>query len=179
MLGGIARTLQPTHASAMSTTTLTNARPHASRTPSMYKKPCRGGPEAANSVSLPLGWLVRRASTAKAKTIQLLTSFAVRMHSSAVADFYATKYLAKPQQWLASVLGPLIAGFKRVEEEQKQSEEQATVKATALRKMRTAIFAANRSVWISSCEACLLLETGGSAVLSHADVAVHGRKAIS
>ena len=125
-----------------------------------------------------LGWLVRQASTAKAQTVQLLASFAVGMHSSAVADFYATKYLAKPQQWLVSVLGPLIAGFKRAEEEQKQSGEQATVKATALRKVRTAIFAANRSVWISSCEACLFLETGGSAVLSHPDVVVHGRKGL-
>ena len=48
----------------------------------------------------------------------------------------------------------------------------------ALRKMRTAIFAANRSVWISSCEACLFLETGGSAVLTHPDVAIHGRKGL-
>ena len=69
-----------------------------------------------------LGWLVRRASTATAKTVQLLASFAVGMRSS-VADFYATKYLAKPQQWPTSVLEPLVAGFKRVEEEQKQEEE--------------------------------------------------------
>ena len=48
----------------------------------------------------------------------------------------------------------------------------------ALRKLRTAIFAANRSVWISSCEACLFLETGGSAVLTHPDVAIHGRKGL-
>ena len=45
-------------------------------------------------------------------------------------------------------------------------------------KLRTAIFAANRSVWISSCEACLFLETGGAAVQSHPDVAVHGRKGL-
>ena len=43
-----------------------------------------------------LGWLVRRGSTAKAKTIQLLQSFAIAARSSAVADHYATKYLAKP-----------------------------------------------------------------------------------
>ena len=49
----------------------------------------------------------------------LLSSFAVAMRSSSVADFYATKYLAKPQQWLATALGPLISGFRRVEEEQK------------------------------------------------------------
>ena len=125
-----------------------------------------------------LGWLARRASTCKALTIQLLSSFAIGMRSSAVADFYATKYLAKPQQWLTSALGPLIAGFKRIEDEQKQAEEPLSVKATALRKVRAAIFAANRSVWISSCEACLFLETGGSAVLSHLDVAVHGRKGL-
>ena len=81
-----------------------------------------------------LGWLARRASTCKALTIQLLSSFAIGMRSSAVADFYATKYLAKPQQWLTSALGPLIAGFKRVEDEQKQAEEPLSVKATALRK---------------------------------------------
>jgi len=44
--------------------------------------------------------------------------------------------------------------------------------------MRTAIFAAFRSVWISSCEACLFLQTGGSAVQSHADVVVHGHKGL-
>ena len=121
-----------------------------------------------------LSWLVRRGSTAIEKTI--LLSFAIAARSSTVADHYATKYLAKPQQWLTSVLGPLISGFKRVEEEQKQAEEQTTVKAAALQKVRTAIFAANRSVWISSCEACLFLETGGSTVQSHPDVAVHGRK---
>ena len=136
------------------------------------------GQKQAQTLPGILGWLVRRASTAKAQTVQLLASFAVGMRSSAVADFYATKYLAKPQQWLTSVLGPLIAGFKRVEQKQKQSGEQATVKATALRKVRTAIFAANRSVWISSCEACLFLETGGSAVQSHGDVLVHGRKGL-
>ena len=52
------------------------------------------------------------------------------------------------------------------------------MKSTSLRKLRTAIFAANRSVWISSCEACLFLESGASAVLSHPDVAVHGRKGL-
>ena len=40
------------------------------------------------------------------------------------------------------------------------------------------LFAANRSVWFSSCEACLFLESGASAVLSHPDVAVHGRKGL-
>ena len=44
--------------------------------------------------------------------------------------------------------------------------------------MRTAIFAANRSVWISCCEACLFLHTGSSAVQSHYDVVVHGRKGL-
>jgi hypothetical protein len=130
--------------------------------------------------SLPgiLGWLVGRGSAAKAKTLQLLQSFAIAARSSAVADHYATKYLAKPQQWLTSALGPLIAGFRKVEEEQKEVEEKLSAHKMALRKLRTAIFAANRSVWISSCEACLFLETGGSAVLTHPDVAIHGRKGL-
>ena len=100
------------------------------------------------------------------------------MRSSSVADFYATKYLAKPQQWLATALGPLISGYRRVEEEQKQTETPLSTKALALRKMRTAIFAAFRSVWISSCEACLFLQTGGSAVQTHPDVVVHGHKGL-
>jgi hypothetical protein len=108
----------------------------------------------------------------------LLQSFAIAARSSAVADFYATKYLAKPQQWPTSALGPLIAGFRKAEEEQKQAEERASATTLSLRKLRTAFVAANRSVWISSCEACLFLETGGSAVLSHRDVAVHGRKGL-
>ena len=128
--------------------------------------------------SLPgiLSWLVRRSSTAIEKTI--LLSFAIAARSSTVADHYATKYLAKPQQWLASALGALIAGFRKKEEEQKEAGEEMSVQKLAQRKLRTAIFAANRSVWISSCEACLFLETGGAAVLSHPDVAVHGRKGL-
>ena len=108
----------------------------------------------------------------------LLSSFAVAMRSSSVADFYATKYLAKPQQWLATALGPLISGYRKVEEEQKQKEVPLSTKSLALRKMRTAIFAAFRSVWISSCEACLFIHTGGSAVQSHNDVVVHGHKGL-
>ena len=57
-------------------------------------------------------------------------------------------------------------------------EEDMSVQKLAQQKLRTAIFAANRSVWISSCEACLFLETGGAAVKSHPDVAVHGRKGL-
>ena len=53
-----------------------------------------------------------------------------------------------------------------------------SVQKMALRKLMTVIFAASRSVWVSSCEACLFLETGGSAVQSHLDVAVHGRKGL-
>ena len=64
------------------------------------------GQKQAQTLPGILGWLVRRASTAKAKTVHLLASFAVGMRSSAVADFYATKYLAKPQQWLTSARGP-------------------------------------------------------------------------
>ena len=65
--------------------------------------------------SLPsiLGWLVRPGSIAIEKTI--LLSFAIAARSSTIADHYATKYLAKPQQWLASALGALIAGFRQKE----------------------------------------------------------------
>ena len=125
-----------------------------------------------------LGWLAKHAGSAAGTGVVLLSSFAVAMRSSSVADFYATKYLAKPQQWLATALGPLISGYKRVEEEEKQKETPLSTKALALRKMRTAIFAAFRSVWISPCEACLYLETGGSAVLTHYDVVVHGQKGL-
>merc|ERR1712039_1131345 len=120
--------------------------------------------------SLPgiLNWLLRRGSTAIQKTI--LLSFAIAARSSTVADHYATKYLAKPQQWLAPALGALIASFRKKEEEQKETGEEMSVQKLAQRKLRTAIFAANRSVWISSCEACLFLETGGAAVKSHPDV---------
>ena len=69
-----------------------------------------------------LGWLANRAGTATATGIVLLSTFAVAMRSSSVADFYATKYLAKPQQWLASALGPFISGYRKVEEDQKQKD---------------------------------------------------------
>ena len=128
--------------------------------------------------SLPgiLGWLVRSGSIAIEETI--LQSFAIAARSSAVADHYATKYLAKPQQWLASALGAWIIGFRKKEAEQKEAGEEISVQKLAQRKLRTAIFAANRSVWISSCEACLFLETGGAAVQSHTNVAMHGRKGL-
>ena len=77
--------------------------------------------------SLPgiLGCLVRRGATAIEKT--MLQSFAIAARSSAVADHYATKYLAKPQQWLASALGALITGFRKKEEEQKEAGEGISV----------------------------------------------------
>ena len=56
------------------------------------------------------------------------------MRSSAVADFYATKYRGKLQQWLTSALGPLIAGFKRIEDEQKQTEERLSIKGSSAAK---------------------------------------------
>ena len=122
--------------------------------------------------------LGRKAKTAQSTAHRILSSFAIAMRSSHVADFYATKYLAKPQQWLANVLGPLIVGFRRIEEEKAQREDPLPVKTQALRNVRTAIFAANRAVWISCCEACLYLRTGSSAVQSHADQVVHGRKGL-
>ena len=109
---------------------------------------------------------------------ELLGSFAIAARFSHVANFDATKYLAKPLQWLSNVIGPLIAGFRRVEAAKEAALEQPSAKAQAFRNVRTAIFAANRSVWISCCEACLYLMTGSSAVQSHFDVVLRGRKAI-
>lgn len=133
---------------------------------------------ATNSLSGFLGLLAGRARSAKDTAVRLLSSFAIAMRSSHVADFYATKYLAKPQQWLTNVLGPLIAGLRRMEEKKDQVAAQLQTKAQALRNVRTAIFAANRSIWISCCEACLYLHTGSSAVQSHLDVVVHARKGL-
>ena len=48
----------------------------------------------------------------------------------------------------------------------------------ALRKARIAIFAANRSIWISSCEAALFSQSGGASVLSHGDVPLHARRGL-
>jgi hypothetical protein len=141
-----------------------------------------GDPTSAGSTgkALPgiLGLLSRRVRAAKETATELLSSFAIAMRSSHVADFYATKYLAKPQQWLANVLGPLIVGLRRAKEKQEQAQEQPETKALALSNVRTAIFAANRCVWISCCEACLYLQTASSAVQSHLDVVVHGRKGL-
>ena len=73
--------------------------------------------------SLPgiLGWLARPGTIAIEKTI--LMSFSIAARPSAVADVYATQYLAKPQQWLASALGALIIGFRKKGEEQKEAGE--------------------------------------------------------
>ena len=54
--------------------------------------------------------LTRHAGIAVATGTRLLSTFAVAMRSSSVANFSAAKYLAKPQQWLATALGPLISG---------------------------------------------------------------------
>ena len=124
--------------------------------------------------------LLRRLSRKVPEAKELLVSAAIAMRSSHVADFYATKYLAKPQQWLHSVLGPLILGFRRAEEKAAAiTEEKPSIYKEALRKVRTAIFAANRSIWISCCEAALFLNTGGTAIFSHADVPVHARLGLS
>ena len=73
--------------------------------------------------SLPgiLGWLVRPCSIAIEKTIRI--SFAIAARSSAVADFYAAKYVAKPQQWLASAFGALITGFRKRKKNRRRREE--------------------------------------------------------
>ena len=132
----------------------------------------------SNALPGLLRGLAVRVRNGKDIARELLSSFAIAARSSHVADFYATKYLAKPQQWLANVLGPLIAGFRRVEAKKEAAQEQPSIRAQALRNVRTAIFAANRSVWISCCEACLYLQTGSSAVQSHPDVVILGRKAL-
>ena len=112
----------------------------------------------------------------------MLGSLALAMRSSHVADFYATKYLAKPQQWLTSVLGPLINGFRRVREKTEAETKEGTAKPSiftvALSKVRTAIFAANRSIWISGCEASLYLHTGDTAVKTHFCPQLHARRGL-
>jgi len=134
-------------------------------------------PKGYKHAALPR--LLQRLGKKVVGALALLVSAAIAMRSSHVSDFYATKYLAKPQQWLHSVLGPLIQGFRRAEEKMAAStEEKPTTYQVALRKVRTAIFAANRSIWISSCEAALFLQTGGTAVFSHADVPVHARRGL-
>ena len=115
---------------------------------------------AQQAFSLPLPAILRgiasTAGSAQPEVHDILRSFAVAVRSSHVADFYATKYLAKPQQWLASVLGPLILGFRRVEEQTAHREEPLNTTSQALCHNRVANFAANRAVWVSCCEASLL-----------------------
>ena len=123
--------------------------------------------------------LLRCLSNKVTEARVLLISAAIAMRSSHISDFYATKYLAKPQQWLQSVLGPLTHGLRTMQERQTAvGEKKPTTHQEALRKVRTAIFAANRSIWISCCEAAVFLLTGGAAVQSHADVPVHARRGL-
>ena len=134
--------------------TASNATEHLG---SSSSAPEHDGSQKAFSLPLPaiLRGIASTAGSAQKQVHDILSSFAVAVRSSHVADFYATKYLAKPQQWLASVLGPLILGFRRVEEHKAHREEPLSTKAQALRNVRVAIFAANRSVWVSFCEASL------------------------
>ena len=113
--------------------------------------PEHAGAQKACSLPLPaiLRGIASTAGSAPTQVHDILSSFAVAVRSSHVADFYATKYLAKPQQWLASVLGPLSFGFRRTEEHTAHREEPLTTTTRALRNVRTAIFATKRSVWDS------------------------------
>ena len=88
----------------------------------------KASPEQTSRTRLPgvLRWLAKRAGAAAGTSVALLSTFAVAMRSSSVADFYATKYLAKPQQWLSTALGPLISGYRKYEEEQQKTETQQT-----------------------------------------------------
>ena len=81
--------------------------------------PEHDGAQQAFSLPLPatLRGMTSRAGSAQKQVRDILSSFAVAARSSHVADFYGTKYLAKPQQWLASFLGRLILGFRRIEEQ--------------------------------------------------------------
>ncbi len=83
----------------------------------------------------------RRKLTDKQK--RLLRFFGVATRSSHIADFYATKYYAKPQQTLSSGLGAIIWGLQKLEARQvapaePQNEDLAQ---QALRIMRSATFA--------------------------------------
>ena len=115
---------------------------------------------------------MRRGSTGIEKTI--LLSFAIAARSSTVADHYATKYLAKPQQWLASALGALIAGFRKKQEEQKGAGQEMSVQKLARQKLRTAIL---RPVALYRSR---LAKPAYSSrpVQSHPDVAMPGRSGL-
>ena len=90
--------------------------------------------------------------------------FDVANRAAHIADFYMTKYLAKPQQVLASALGPLIEGMRRLEEEDAENPVDRSRIEAARRKLRRLMFSANRSTWFSACELAIYIITGKTAV---------------
>ena len=95
------------------------------------------------------------------------------MRSSHIADFYATKYYAKPQLALANGLEAIIDGLRKVEDRKRVAIEQLEsedIANTALRVVRAAIFSIQKCYWNSACECAMFIKTANTYVTTEADV---------
>ncbi|MDP7179354.1 MAG: hypothetical protein QF749_13805, partial [Verrucomicrobiota bacterium] len=121
----------------------------------------------------------RKKLTAKQRCI--LRLFGVAMRSSHIADFYATKYLAKPQQTLVSGLGAIVYGLQRMEarDAATKSPQPDDVAAKAMRVMRSAVFAIQKCYWNSACECTTFIKTTSTAIFTEREVVLFMSRAFA
>ena len=99
--------------------------------------------------------------------------FVVATRSSHIADFYATKYYAKPQLALSNGLEAIIEGLRKVEERQSvaiEQHENEDIAHKALRVVRAAIFSIQKCYWNSACECAMFIKTTNTYVTTERDV---------
>ena len=105
--------------------------------------------------------------------------FVVATRSSHIADFYATKYYAKPQLALSNGLETIIDGLRKVEERKSvaiEQHENEDIAHKALRVVRAAIFSIQKCYWNSACECAIFIKTTNTYVTTEADVPLFSSK---
>ena len=111
---------------------------------------------------------------------RILITLATAMRAAHIADFYMTKYLSKAQEALGPTIQPLIAGLRRQEEAEKAPEaSEMSLLQRARQRIRRLIFCANRTHWLSACELCVFLATGGSCVVTEPPVKAFSGKGVA
>ncbi len=115
------------------------------------------------------------------KQRRLLRLFGVAMRSSHIADFYATKYFAKPQQTLSSGLGAIFFGLQQLEARRALAEDpqQDDVTVAAMQVMRSAAFAIQKCYWNSACECAMFIKTNSTALFTKPEVVLFASRSFA
>ncbi|MDA8609431.1 hypothetical protein N9L19_00790 [bacterium] len=110
--------------------------------------------------------------------LAFLQVFAAAMRGAHIADLFMTKCSAKSQQSLASAKDPFTQALERQEDNYVNKLETRTLLQRARSRVRSVIFAANRSAWPSACELSLYIRTGDVVIKSHADFQLFASKGL-